>query len=107
MMLIVPRRPDFGEDLLGLQQPGVSPLRRNAIAAVLVEVVRRAAPQTDNNPSPAEVVNKRHLLGQPDRVEAQLVTQLHLLQGLMNHCTIVLGRGAFRKQKIAEPHEAS
>src|SRR5947209_5852288 len=51
-----------------LIEPRLSVLVPYAVALVLVDVEQSAAPQSDNQPAPTEVVEQRKLLGKPHRM---------------------------------------
>ena len=61
---------------------------------------RREGHRIDIGADAVEVV-----LREPDHVEAQLVREPRLAQGLVDHLTIARGITALRKQEIAEFHE--
>ena len=68
LVLVVRGRPRLDHDLFGLDQAVVRLLRIDAVALVLVDVERRAAPEPDHDPASADVVDQGHLLGEADRV---------------------------------------
>src|SRR5271166_6705684 len=149
VMLELFAAPGLEHDRLGLLEARLSLGVVEAVALIIVDVIRGAAPQSDDQPSLADMVDQRELLGhadrmmqrhlgdreadpdslrryrqrggkthridisadaiemmfgQPDHLEAQLVSEPRLAQGLVDHLTIVRGIAAFRKQEVAELH---
>ena len=60
--------PRLDHDVLGLEQPLVGLARVDAIPLVVVDIVGGAAAEADDQASPADIVDQRHLLGQADRM---------------------------------------
>ncbi len=144
-----PARPGLQHDRLGLLEALLRLLGRDVVALVVVDVVRRAAAQSRDDPPLGDVVEQRDLLGQADRVvqrdlrdgeadldaagrggqrggkaeridvgadavemvlgqpqgvEAKLLRQPGLGDGLVDHALVLSRVAAFREQEIAEFH---
>ena len=60
--------PGLDHDVLGLVRRSCASVMVDAEALVVVDVVRGAAAEPDDQPALADVVEKGHLLGEADRV---------------------------------------
>src|SRR4029453_6589882 len=67
-MLVALRGPGLEHDPLGLEQARMRLRGIDAVALVVVDVVRGAASESHEQPPAADVVDQSHLLGHPDRM---------------------------------------
>ena len=60
--------PRLRQDILGFLKPALRLRERDAVSAILIEVIRRAAPDSERRAPSAQVVEKGYLLGEPNGV---------------------------------------
>src|SRR5215471_6482405 len=114
--------PCRNEDPLRLLQPVLRLVMIDAETLIIVNIVRRAAPETDDEPPLRDVVDDRQLLckadrvhiganavemmlGEPNHIDAELVGKPGLPQGLVDDGAVAPGVTAIRKQEIADLHD--